>query len=264
MRRQEFTRFLPAGPGVILLLAFGVAKSCKSCKSYASRWLRQRKYTRFTGFLPAGPGDILLLAYGVAKSCKSCILLLAYGVAKSCKSCKSYASRWLRRRKFTRLTRFQPAGPGVILLLAYGVAKSCKSCILLLAYGVAKSCKSCKSYASRWMRQRKFTRFTRFQPAGLGVIIYRGLQNSKFKIQNSKIRIQNSQLSQLSAPPDNSGQCPPIPLESPYRLPTVPLPKLHFFAFRREAGFVENLFVLPPFCLLKSVEKFKITAKNLC
>ena len=208
--------------------------------------MRQRKFTRFTRFQPAGLGDILLLAFGVAKSCKSCILLLAYGIAKSCKSCKSYVSRWLRRRKFTRFTRFQPAGLGDILLLAFGIAKSCKSCklyalrwlrqrkftrftrflpagpgdILLLAYGVAKSCKSCKSYASRWMRQRKFTRFTRFQPAGLGVIIYRGLQNSKFRIQNS----------QLSAPPDNSGQCPPIPLESPYRLPTVPHPKRTLWA----------------------------------
>ena len=44
-----------------------------------------------------------------------------------------------------------------------------KSLILLLAFGIAKSCKSCKLYASRLLRQQKFTRFIRFLPAGLGV-----------------------------------------------------------------------------------------------
>ena len=44
-----------------------------------------------------------------------------------------------------------------------------KTLILPLAFGIAKSCKSCKLYASRLLRQQKFTRFTRFLPAGLGV-----------------------------------------------------------------------------------------------
>ena len=45
-----------------------------------------------------------------------------------------------------------------------------KSIILLLAFGIAKSCKSRKLYALRLLRQQKFTRFTRFLPAGQGVI----------------------------------------------------------------------------------------------
>ena len=43
---------------VIGFLLAALAKSCKSCKLFASRLLRQQKFTRFSGFLPEGQGDI--------------------------------------------------------------------------------------------------------------------------------------------------------------------------------------------------------------
>jgi len=49
-----------------------------------------------------------------------------------------------------------------------------KSIILLFAYGIAESSKSSKIFAARLLRHQKFTGFTGFLPAGLGVyLIYR-------------------------------------------------------------------------------------------